>query len=617
VIESSPPSFSLRRIPISHAAFLLIIAGIYVWAAYHSNGMYPDTPRDFYFAQKIALGHEFPLNGPAANNTFHLGPLWFYILALPLWLTALPGSVVFTTGLLGASKFFLYYRLGWLFDGPRAAMIFVLASLYPGWSSFTLVSLTHTMVVEATTILGIFAALHVRKRQTPLSFCLLGLTISLMLHAHPTTFVAALLIGAFAFWVLPSWKKRSSFVFWSAVFALLPFLPMIVGQILNGCPDITSLAAYSNKEPLTLSLERFTELCAALFLYGAHYVARFWLELTELSSWLLIAFLSVSLLLVAAGVYRYAKTSTRKLKIVIALFFFIVLQTLAIMLMRSVTPYWFSFSYIPAMTILCAIGLNEFFKRQSHVLPAATLVLWFIWSMAGFIYIGKEPHRLFVETPPPRSHTLMNISDLRFINDGKYVTAARFPVSDLFAVTADLCQPAQIYGHYPLFIDATFGAGLEKCQTPELLKLGGHFDKDDHLLLIGLRDYAWEESDMEALSRIGSFGTVVPRKSYNETSLPMALADPNIFPPTNRQPGVIEQRHYEISVPGKESLLIACRSPAFSIENIMVNGKPISPAYSDNSNTIVLSSPQTLSAENNIWTFDIKADQKFVDIVSF
>ncbi len=623
VMNASLSPCSLRRIPMTHASFILIITAIYVWAAYHSSGMYPDTPRDFYFAQRIALGDEFPLNGPAANNTFHSGPLWFYILALPLWLTGLPGIIPITVGLFGATKFLLYYRLGWLFGGAQAAIIFVLASLYPGWSSYTLVPLTHTIVIEATTILGIFAAIHARRQQTYLSYAALGLAVALMLHAHPTAFFPALFLGIFTLWALPTWKRRFSFILISIAVTTLLFLPVIIGQAIHGFPDLENLASYSNKEPLTLSLKRFFGLWAAVFLYGTHYIARFWFELPTLVCLLLVLAQSCALFVIGRSLYLYGKTSYKNKKIIALLLVFMILHTFVIMLLRSITPLWFSFSYLPAITILCGIGLYELGKQGARGRYAAVsiMVFWFCWSMAGNFYIGKSLYEPFVDTPPPKKRSLMNISNLGFINNGKHITVARFPIADLYTMAEPLCDPVHVYGHYALFIDTTFGAGVEKhCTSSKQVSLGGYVDiRQNEKGMIGLRDYAWTTLQLEPQKWLGTLGVIAPEKVWS-ASKPLFISNPNMYPPHRDTPLDIRDFSVEIKIPTDRAILVSKRLGTLRISSAFLNGSSVVPSYQDISGTFVFALPfsntSTTDKYSN-WTFNIQGDPDYIDIVSF
>ena len=46
-----------------------------------------DLARDIGIALGIVDLERWPLSGPPLNGTLHLGPVWYYVLALPLWLT--------------------------------------------------------------------------------------------------------------------------------------------------------------------------------------------------------------------------------------------------------------------------------------------------------------------------------------------------------------------------------------------------------------------------------------------------------------------------------------------------------------------------------------------------
>src|SRR5437667_1332598 len=45
----------------------------------------PDTTRDVYVAYEISRGRWLPLEGPVFGGAIHLGPIWYYLLAIPLF----------------------------------------------------------------------------------------------------------------------------------------------------------------------------------------------------------------------------------------------------------------------------------------------------------------------------------------------------------------------------------------------------------------------------------------------------------------------------------------------------------------------------------------------------
>jgi hypothetical protein len=71
-----------------------------------------DTARDIFYAWQLADGRQFPLEGPVFGAALHGGPVWFYVLAIPLLVT--PGwlGLNLWVGLLTGMKYALAYACG-------------------------------------------------------------------------------------------------------------------------------------------------------------------------------------------------------------------------------------------------------------------------------------------------------------------------------------------------------------------------------------------------------------------------------------------------------------------------------------------------------------------------
>ena len=105
---ASPPQ---RAWKIAGASFCALMCVIHIAAGLNSGGV-TDFWRDMYWATTIASGERFPLAGPPINNLIELGPWWFYLLALPLWLTHRIAAASAFMHLLSALKYVLAWRLG-------------------------------------------------------------------------------------------------------------------------------------------------------------------------------------------------------------------------------------------------------------------------------------------------------------------------------------------------------------------------------------------------------------------------------------------------------------------------------------------------------------------------
>src|SRR5690554_2796052 len=71
-----------------------------------------DTARDVYNAWQIAIGSDFPLEGPQVGGVFHGGPVWFYVLSIPLLVSSSWVVMSLWVGLLASMKYVLAYACG-------------------------------------------------------------------------------------------------------------------------------------------------------------------------------------------------------------------------------------------------------------------------------------------------------------------------------------------------------------------------------------------------------------------------------------------------------------------------------------------------------------------------
>jgi hypothetical protein len=71
-----------------------------------------DQARDALEAMRIASGESLPLVGPIAPGLYVLGPLYYYLLAIPFWFSTDPTAAVGLMSLLNLVTVYLSYRLG-------------------------------------------------------------------------------------------------------------------------------------------------------------------------------------------------------------------------------------------------------------------------------------------------------------------------------------------------------------------------------------------------------------------------------------------------------------------------------------------------------------------------
>jgi 4-amino-4-deoxy-L-arabinose transferase-like glycosyltransferase len=87
-----------------------------------------DQARDVEEALRIARGEHFPLVGPVAPGLYALGPLYYYLLALPFWVRPEPEAAVLLLALLNLFTVYVTYRIGTEFFSSTVGL--VAAALY-------------------------------------------------------------------------------------------------------------------------------------------------------------------------------------------------------------------------------------------------------------------------------------------------------------------------------------------------------------------------------------------------------------------------------------------------------------------------------------------------------
>ena len=186
-----------------------------------------DLARDLWFGYRIATGEEWVTIGPWLGRRSHLGPVWYYLLAVPMVLTHSLTGVVLAIAALGATKFLLAWRLGREMVDARFGITWAILLSAAGLSSIESGWIAHPSLVVAASLVVMFALWRSDTRQSGGWLCAACLAFGLALHAHPTT----LPLGALVAIVFVRLQRRAGWsVGWRlplcALLVLLPFAPL-------------------------------------------------------------------------------------------------------------------------------------------------------------------------------------------------------------------------------------------------------------------------------------------------------------------------------------------------------------------------------------------------------
>ncbi|TDR39443.1 hypothetical protein DFR29_116145 [Tahibacter aquaticus] len=607
----APPAAQLAPAVWWHWLLLCGLAALQVCTALGMAGT-PDTLRDMYFAQQLATGAQWPLDGPVIYNTLHLGPLWYYLLGASLWLLPFPLTVPATIALVAALKYLLAYLIGRRYGGAQLGLLFVLASFAPGWSSFALAAMTHTTAVEAAVLFGLWSSLYYRDRPGPARALVLGLAATAMLHAHPTTLLLGSLFVLHALSSVDKWTCRLRDLAVVGLIGLLSLMPMLIAQVQAGYTDLATLQGYAARDPAAPTLTRLAAMLLSLAGYGADYAARYWLELTP--GWrraLMAAHLSGLAACLVAAVHAQMPQRRQLAWTLLAL---LPLQSFFVLALRPVTPYWMLFAHLPLLALLVALGLQRLLQagRAARWLTWALLALWSGSSLAIHWTLAHPASEALLPLARPGQQGLMDA--IQHLTGAERHTILLLPLQDRYAITAPLCVPTTLYAHYAEFIDQSLGVGLlARCGHRNQVQIGG---PPQGQALLGLRDHAWAQIGETAPQRLAHLG-YTPIGAIWHAGSPSPAAVPGLFP---AHPGLaVSPRDFVVN--GKsaagELVVVAHRAAfyePFAVTAASAGGEALQPLYRDQITAIYRAPRDRGDAVD--WTLNVHATPDHVDVVT-
>ena len=618
-LDTERRAVDTTRIGAWHIGILAALMLVQVVCAALSSTASTDTNRDIYFAQQIASLREFPLVGPHINGMLHLGPVWFYVLAIAAWLIPNAAAVTAFMAAIGALQFPLAYQLGRRFGSSREGLLFALALALPGFMAVSLVSLTHTIAVIPCLLSGIFAALGYRASPDWKHALWLGVLAALALNAHPTTLF---LVAALILWCADKAQRPSKWIAHGLVVAapiVLSFVPMLYAQWQDGFADAAVAARYTHEALHLPSPSKGMSLICAVLSYGPKYMFRFWLDMPPVSArWLLSIY---GLILTAGGiglVWRFARSARSRRQIAVLLGL-LVCQAVLVCAIRSDMPPWMIYALWPLIAALLAMGLDQICGAGlwGKVVVAAGLTATTCSSIAVWTHMaaGKID---FLETQPPPGRLPMMADIREYTKDRRSFRMPRIPFRQVFAIGKPLCGPTILFGHYAYLVDITYGIGaIYFCGSRESIQFGGPSNAKSEVL-VGLRSEVWESLQMRPARWIGALGVSEPSTVW-QSEIPLYPETPHLSTWPHHIVAPTRRFTIEGDAAVDEAVLVAHRANRylpFSVVGARANGVAIRPGYEDLM-TAVYRMPAGSSANRVHWQIEVEGAPEYIDALTF
>ncbi len=450
-----------------------------------------DSTRDFIMAHRIISGQELPLLGPQLAFSFHIGPWWFYLMALPLVLTKTWLGLAVTVALLNGMKFYLAFRVGCLILNKQLGGLLVLAMLMVSLTYLQTVTFTHTSLVETCMLLMLFFTLKTELKK-PRHWLLLGLLTALAFHSHPT----AILIGYFA---LLKWLPQGQKAYKVAAFLfglVLLFAPMLYQELTTASQVSNGMLSYFDQQTVAFDVTGLFALW-----YGLLISAPLGILSINLPSFVAITLLVIQLLIQLVALvmpWWQWKNANQQIKwLYLHSWVFFILSSVGLLLIRERTPWYMTYGLSLSFALLVAAGLYMTFNATPTRKPRTVLFAWvtgvFVATNINFL---PSLYRGDIQVPATIMYDLKT-------NDPELSAASfEFPAwlaKDHGQLTCDM-RPVALHGPYATLIYTHSGMEhLSVCQTG--LSYGPD-ESSQHLLGIPKHFTPWV--DKPPLKQVGS-----------------------------------------------------------------------------------------------------------------
>jgi len=540
-----------------------------------------DSARDLFYAKNISDGIGFPLVGPDIGGFAHVGPVWFYFLAVPL-LTGSLSLAAFWVGIFSSLKIFLAYQLGKKIIDEKFGLLWAAALFLPGWHTIDPLILLHTNLVQTLTLAFLYSVYEFYKADDCRWFKWAMLFLALTIHAHPS----GLVLGVFLVWSV--FSKRKVFNLRSflcgVLFFILPFIPYLVDQARNNFSEwqaISSLAEVYGKrtgvvgktnEHLTV-FQRFPRFIESLFYSGPVQIK----YLISAYSPVLgkISFVTYVLIILASflGLLVYSFQRLQHARLTAGMVAVFSLLALMILSLRSFIPFYMTLVLVPFSSAIIAFGLWNLVAKVGK--PLLVGIMYFLFALSVLplvsLTVTYQDHHLAVQ----KANEIESEVD--------YSTFYEHPGVDALSVYNTLsfdpvfCGDLYVHGSYAQILDYTSAFPVYFYCPDHTIKLGGKQGRGQQHLLVMHRSF-WLRSHMEPESWVNNVFAYTHDFINHSHSRPWQIApfQPYVHPQReNMKMNPAQTFHYEFEAPGGSVVVITNLLPfnAFmKIEEVTVDG---------------------------------------------
>jgi len=533
-----------------------------------------DLARDMFVAWRFLHGEAVPMEGPILAGTVHLGPVWYYLLALLQLVGRSWFGTIFLLGVLAALQLPLAYLLGKELHSRRAGMLWAIGLVVPSWTTYEWMLPLHPILTPLVVLGFLLCCVRYWRTGKRRYFHGMALAFILALHAHPSNLGCAW-IGLFVLL-----RARHPHVTWrdfvlAALIVLAPLAPFFYADALRGFEDLRKSGAYLANPEATGSLWNLPSLFVAIVYGGTHYLFDPLTGLGARAAQAAAAIVALGGVFGAAGlVLAVRERRTRAVTLLAITATLAVLLTVA--MIRALTPYYMTSSSHVMIAGLVAIGLGAFGEaaaaRVLRGVVAASVIaacLLTTYANARFEIRGAWPFGWWpmfdVRHAPDPTSPLLLTPAYAMDDSGRFLCA----------------QPApSIHGSYGSQLIHNYAMDMRLTCGRADVHVGGAESGRTHWL--GLSRAMFAQSGARPAQRIGPIG-IVPARPVSDNAPLLQPAEPRYpaYRPEVKEPA---PRHLSVPLRGGEYLVVSNLAFAFNVEpqvTLTIGGKAVAPAAQD------------------------------------
>ena len=206
-----------------------------------------DGARDLDATLRLLRGEEFPLRGPLFWQTFSLGPLYYFVVAVPLALFGTATAVISFLALLSLLSLFLAYRVGTLLFDFRVGLLFacfMAGDFVVALATFHISNADLILPASLAMLYTTLLAIHYRR---PRYLAVAILLAAAALQIHPATWTLLPLLAVAA--CLPAEKGKAQALAIGSGMALVLFVPFLIYEFTHHGESLRRIISYS--QPLS------------------------------------------------------------------------------------------------------------------------------------------------------------------------------------------------------------------------------------------------------------------------------------------------------------------------------------------------------------------------------